>query len=431
VAPRAARGHGAGPVRGLDVTTSVDVASPAPAAPRAASLATLFFTVFLDLLGFGLVIPFLPGLARDLGAGNFVATLPGAAYSLMQFLFIPVWGRLSDRVGRRPVLLWSIAASAFGMAMLGFGHSLLWLFVARLWSGIATANIAVAQAYIADVTTPETRARGMGMIGIAFGLGFIFGPAVGGVLSRYPVPGFAQVGALPALVAAGLSTINLLLALRTLPESLPPQARGRSVRRAVPLDLQAFRAAVRVPGVGVAVATNFFVILWFSGMEQTFRLFTDDVFGMTAAATGAIFTVVGVVGAGVQGGLVHRLARRFGEARLIIAGPLVLAVAFALLGASPIFGGAARVALYVASGLIALGNGIVTPCLPAYVSRRAQATEQGLSLGTLQSASALGRVVGPALGGVLYSTFSPTAPYTIGAVGLLVAAVVAAARLPD
>ena len=349
----------------------------------------------------------------------------------MQFLFIPVWGRLSDRVGRRPVLLWSIAASSVGMALLGFGHSLAWLFVARLWSGIATANIAVAQAYIADVTTPETRARGMGMIGMAFGLGFIFGPAVGGILSRYQVPGLAVVGALPALVASALSAINLLLALRTLPESLPPEARGRSVRRAVPLDLAAFRAAVRVPGVGVAVATNFFVIVWFAGMEQTFRLFTDDIFGMTAAATGAIFAVVGVVGAGVQGGLVGRLARRFGEARLIVAGPLILAVAFALLAASPIFGGGARVALYAAAGLIALGNGIVQPSLPSYVSRRAGSTEQGLALGTLQSASALGRVFGPAVGGILYSTFSATAPYTFGAVGLLLAAILAAARLPD
>jgi MFS family permease len=407
--------------------------SPEPAAPRAASLGTLFFTVFLDLLGFGLVIPFLPGLARDRGASDFVATLPGAAYSLMQFLFIPVWGRLSDRVGRRPVLLWSIAASSVGMAILGFGHSLAWLFLARVWSGIATANIAVAQAYIADVTTPETRARGMGMIGMAFGLGFIFGPAVGGLLARYPVPGLpgAGAGALPALVASALSALNLLLALRTLPESLPPERRGHGVRRAVPLDVAAFRAAVRVRGVGVAVALNFFVVLWFAGMEQTFRLFTDDVFGMTAAATGAIFAVVGVVGAGVQGGLVGRLARRFGEARLVVAGPLVLAVAFALLAASPIFGDASRLVLFAASGLIAFGNGVVQPSLPAYVSRRAGATDQGLALGTLQSASALGRVVGPAVGGALYSSFSATAPYAAGAVGLLFAAVLAAARLPD
>jgi DHA1 family tetracycline resistance protein-like MFS transporter len=411
------------------MTTSPTNAAPAAAGPRAASLGTLFFTVFLDLLGFGLVIPFLPGLARDLGASNIVATLPGAAYSLMQFLFIPIWGRLSDRIGRRPVLLWSIAASAMGMAMLGLGHTLVWLFVARLWSGIATANIAVAQAYIADVTTPEKRARGMGMIGMAFGLGFIFGPALGGVLSRYPIAG--QVGALPALVAAGLSTVNLLLALRTLPESLPPAARGRRVRRAVPLDLQAFRTAVRVPGVGVAVALNFLVILWFAGMEQTFRLFTEDVFGMSAAGTGAIFTMVGVIGAVVQGGLVGRLSRRFGEARLIISGAMLLAVAFALLGASPIFGAGAMVALYASCAVLALGNAITMPALPSYASKRADAENQGLTLGTLQSASALGRVFGPALGGILYSTLSPSAPYTVGAVGLLLAAVLAAARLPD
>jgi MFS family permease len=331
------------------------------------------------------------------------------------------------------VLLWSIAASAVGMAMLGLGHSLAWLFVARLWSGVATANIGVAQAYIADVTTPETRARGMGMIGMAFGLGFIFGPAVGGVLSRLPVPGLpgGHIGALPALVASGLSLVNLLLALRTLPESLPPSARGRSVRRAVPLDVNAFRAAVRVPGVGVAVALNFLVIVWFAGMEQTFRLFTEDVFAMTAAGTGAIFTVIGVIGAAVQGGLVGRLARRFGEARLAIAGALVLAIAFALLGASPIFGAGGVVALYAACILIACGNGVISPSLPAYVSKRAGAADQGLALGTLQSASAMGRVVGPALGGVLYSTFSPTAPYTIGALGLLAAAMLAAARLKD
>ena len=163
---------------------------------RNASLGTLFLTIFLDLLGFGLVIPFLPGIARRLGAGDFMATMPGAVFSIMQFLFIPIWGRLSDRVGRRPVLLWSIAASAIGMAMLGFAPTLIWLFVARIWSGIATANIAVAQAYIADVTTPERRARGMAIVGISFGLGFIFGPFIGGELSRFHP--FGREGMLPA-----------------------------------------------------------------------------------------------------------------------------------------------------------------------------------------------------------------------------------------
>src|SRR4051812_28454420 len=201
---------------------------------RKASLGTLFLTVFLDLLGFGLVIPFLPGVARHFGASDFVATLPAAAYSLMQFLFIPIWGRLSDRIGRRPVLLWSVAATAAGMTILGLSQSLVLLFVARFWSGIATANIAVAQAYIADVTPPEHRARGMGIIGMAFGLGFIIGPSVGGALGGVIVLG--RPGVLAAFVAAALSAVNLILALVTLPESLPPQARGKSHRRLSPLD---------------------------------------------------------------------------------------------------------------------------------------------------------------------------------------------------
>jgi DHA1 family tetracycline resistance protein-like MFS transporter len=409
-------------------TTPPEPSPPVGRSRGAASLGTLFLTVFLDLLGFGLVIPFLPGLARQLGAGDLVATLPGSAYSLMQFLFIPIWGRLSDRVGRRPVLLWSIAASAMGMALLGFSSSLALLFAARLWSGIATANIAVAQAYIADVTPPDRRARGMATIGIAFGLGFILGPAVGGMLARYPVLG--HTGTLPAFVAAGLSTVNLLLAFRTLPESLPPSVRAsRPARRAIPLDLRAARAAAHTPGVGAAVVVNFLLILWFAGMEQTFRLFTADRFGLSDAGTGLIFTLVGVTGTIVQGGLVGRLARRFGEAPLIRSGLLIQAAAFMLLGASPALGHAARPALYAAAVLIATGNGITTPTLPAFASRRAGPDAQGLTLGTLQSASALGRVLGPATGGLLYATIDPSAPYYVGAVGFVVAALIAFTKL--
>jgi MFS family permease len=403
---------------------------PAPAQGktlRAASLSTLFLTIFLDLLGFGLVIPFLPGIARRLGAGDFLATMPGAVFSIMQFLFIPIWGRLSDRVGRRPVLLWSIAASAIGMAMLGFAPTLIWLFVARIWSGIATANIAVAQAYIADVTTPERRARGMAIVGISFGLGFIFGPFIGGELSRFHP--FGREGMLPPLVAAGLSTINLLMAFRTLPESLPPERRGKSLRRAAPIDLAGFRAAISVPGIGAAVAINFMLFLWFSGMEQTFRLFTADGFGMSDAGTGRVFGLVGIVSALVQGGLVARMVPRFGEARLIQGGLGIQAMAFALLGLSPLFGVWGKAALLVASGLIALGSGLCSPTLPAFASRRASATTQGVTLGTLQSASALSRALGPIVGGALYATVDPRAPYLVGAVGLGLAALLAVARL--
>src|SRR5262245_1405337 len=230
-----------------------DIPAPPDAAARparTASLGTLFLTVFIDLLGFGLVIPFLPGLARRLGASDFVATMPGAVYSIMQFLFIPIWGRLSDRIGRRPVLLWSIGATAVGMAFVGAAPTLPLLIAARVFAGVATANLAVAQAYIADVTTPERRARGMGIIGIAFGLGFIFGPFLGGELSRFPV--FGREGTLPSFVAAGLAVVNFFLALRTLPESLVPELRGQHVRRATPFDFAAFRKAVAVPGVGAS-----------------------------------------------------------------------------------------------------------------------------------------------------------------------------------
>ncbi len=394
---------------------------------RNASLGTLFLTIFLDLLGFGLVIPFLPGIARRLGAGDFLATMPGAVFSIMQFLFIPIWGRLSDRIGRRPVLLWSIAASAIGMTMLGLAPTLIWLFVARIWSGIATANIAVAQAYIADVTTPERRARGMAIVGISFGLGFIFGPFIGGELSRFHP--FGREGMLPPLVAAGLSTVNLLMAFRTLPESLPPERRGKSLRRASPIDLAGFRAAISVPGIGAAVAINFMLFLWFSGMEQTFRLFTADGFGMSDAGTGRVFGLVGIVSALVQGGLVARMVPRFGEARLIQGGLGIQAAAFALLGLSPLFGASGKLALLVAAGLIALGSGLCSPTLPAFASRRASATTQGVTLGTLQSASALSRALGPIVGGALYATIDPRAPYLVGAVGLGLAAVLAVARL--
>jgi MFS transporter, DHA1 family, tetracycline resistance protein len=386
---------------------------------RKASLGTLFLTVFLDLLGFGLVVPFLPGVARDHGASDFVATLLAASYSLMQFLFIPLWGRLSDRVGRRPVLLFSIAASVVGMAMLGFARSLTMLFLARLWSGVATANIAVAQAYIADVTTPDTRAKGMGLIGMGFGLGFIIGPAVGGELGQYEVMG--QEGTLAAFAAAGLSVINLVLALFTLPESLPRERRGTNSGHRRIFDLHAIRQVSRLPGMAVAIAISFFVIFWFSGLEVTFRLFTEDAFQMTIAETGRVFAFVGVVAVVVQGGLIHRLSRRFGEVRLIRSGLFLLAVGFFLDGVSPSVG---RWFLFVASALIAAGNGLYNPSLSSYTSRQASPETQGLTLGVIQSMAALARVLGPPMGGLAYELVGMRGPYFIGAAGLLTVLVI-------
>ncbi len=396
---------------------------------RKASLGTIFLTVFLDLLGFGLVIPFLPGFARLLGAGDLVAALTGAVYSLMQFLFVPVWGRLSDRIGRRPILLGSIAMTAVGMLLLGFADSLVLLFAARLLTGMATANIAVAQAYIADVTPPEGRARGMGVIGMAFGLGFIFGPFVGGMLAQVPIMG--RPGALPAFVAAALSIVNLVFAAVVLPESLTPERRGLdSGHRRSPLDLGAIRQAFAHPEIGRALAINFMLVFWFSGMETTFRLFTDDAFAMSVGQTGAFLGLVGITMVVVQGGLIGRLTRKFGEVRLLVAGLLLQTVGFFLLGISPRFAIAPQAALAGACILIATGSGLVSPSVSSYVSRRAGADKQGLTLGTMQSLSALARVLGPAAGGALYQAVAPGAPYFAGSVGMLLAAFLAMGLRP-
>jgi len=391
---------------------------------RKASLGTLFLTVFLDLLGFGLVVPFLPGVARDLGASDFVATLVASSYSLMQFICIPLWGRLSDRVGRRPVLLWSIAASVVGMVILGLARSLPLLFFARIFTGMATANIAVAQAYIADVTTPETRARGMGIIGMAFGLGFIIGPFVGGELGRFEVLG--QEGTLAAFAAAGLSLINFVLAAFTLPESLRPESRNPAARRKV-FDVEAFRQVARQPGIGVAMWISFLALFWFSGMEVTFRLFTEDAFAMGIAETGRVFAFLGLIVVIVQGGLIHRLSRRFGEVKLVRLGLSVMSVGFVLLAVSPDVG---VWFLYLASGWVAAGNGLYSPTLTSYTSRQASLDGQGVALGVVQSMSALARVLGPLCGGLFYEFFGKRAPYTLGAVGLFVAFLLAYRLVP-
>src|SRR5579883_446692 len=269
-------------------------------------LGAIFLTVFIDLLGFGLVLPFLAKEARDtFGVSAFTATLLGSAYSLMQFLFVPVWGRLSDRVGRKPVLLWSIAGTAMAMCGLGlglaYGGSVAWLFAARIFGGIATANLGTASAYIADITRPEERARGMGMIGAAFGLGFILGPAIGGALARIPVGG--RYGALPCFVAAGLSVANFAWAAAGLAESLPADKRAARPRRGLaPLDVAAMKRAFARPGFMLAVFVNFLVVVSFTNLDQTFTFFCGDLFGIDERGTGYTLAFIGVVAALVQGG---------------------------------------------------------------------------------------------------------------------------------
>jgi MFS family permease len=310
----------------------------------------------------------------------------------------------------------SIAASAVGMLLLANATSLWMLFAARLWSGIATSNLAVAQAYIADVTPPEERSRGMGIIGAGIGIGFVLGPAIGGVLET--VSPLGRAGALPAYTAAGLSLINLVLALWLLPESLPPDRRGKHVRSASPFNGARFRTALGFAGVAPALLVNFVVVLSFAGLEQTFRLFTEDEFRMDTAGTGSVLGTVGLILIAVQGGMIRPLSRRLGERRLILAGVAIQAAGFAGVALSPRSG---VPALYAGMSVIALGSALTNPSLSALVSRCTDAGHQGVVLGVLQSAGALARVCGPAVGGLLYQLVGHQGPYVAASVGMVVA----------
>ena len=392
---------------------------------RLPGLGPVFLIVFLDILGFSLVLPFLAEESRStFGTSELTGTLLASVYSLMQFLFVPVWGRVSDRFGRRPVLLWSVSATAVGMAGLGLAllraDTVVWLFVARAASGIATANLGTASAYIADVTKPEDRAKGMGLIGMAFGLGFILGPGIGGALSTLSIGG--RTGAVPCFVAAGLSVVNFVWTWIGLRESLPPERRAKGKRSLSPLDPSAAREAFARPGVAIAILVNFSITVSFTVLDQTFRFFNKDLFHMSALDTGLVLAFIGVVAALVQGGLIRPLSRRFAEASLIRAGTAIQALAFATIAASPSFG---REVLYAGGALLALGNGMTQPSVGAFISRRADPRAQGATLGTNQSAASLARMFGPSIGGWLYGAVGPRSPYVLGAIGMALAMLVA------
>ena len=252
----------------------------------------------------------------------------------------------------------------------------------------------------------------MGLIGIGFGLGFIFGPAIGGMLGHYQVMG--REGALAAFVAAGLSALNLVLAFVTLPESLPPERRGQGAHRPPPAgSAGAARGGRAGPGMKVALVISFFVVFWFSGLEVTFRLFTQDAFGMSMQGTGMLFAFVGVIAVLVQGGLIHPLTRRFGEVRLIRTG--AVPAGRRLLPGRHQPEHRRRWFLYCASMLIAGGNGLYNPSFSSYSSRQASAESQGLTLGVVQSMGALARVLGPLTGGLVYEIVGMRGPYFFGA----------------
>jgi DHA1 family tetracycline resistance protein-like MFS transporter len=367
-------------------------------------LLVIFVTVFIDLVGFGIVIPVLPFYVEGtkFNASVRMVGLLFASYSVMQIIFTPILGRLSDRYGRRPVLFISLLGTALGFLIMGLAWTLPLLFLGRVIDGITGGNISTAQAYIADITTPENRAKGMGLIGAAFGLGFIFGPAIGGILSKWGI-------GVPLFFAAGLAFCNAVLLYFVLPETVDKDHPARVSAAAGRWSQLAH--ALKQQRLAFVLTIYFLFVVAFSIMTTSFALFTMYRFGFDAEHNGYVFALVGVVGAIIQGGLIGRLAKRFGEVPLTITGALLFAVSLFMI---PLIGPGTGLLTFILVGAgFAIGNSLATPSLTSLASKSVGPAEQGSVLGVTQSAASLARVVGPTLSSFLiYSAVA-----TLGADG--------------
>ena len=363
----------------------------------------------IDLVGFGLILPLIPIYSKNFHASGFVSGAIVSSYSLMQFIFAPVWGRLSDRVGRRPVLLGSTACACMSYVIFAIGSGLSGnlalgvMFLSRLFAGVCGANITVAQAYIADITPKEHRSKKMGLIGMAFGLGFIFGPIIGGVSLKY----LGNSG--PGWLAAALCGANFLLALFILTESRQPTS--EHVAQRPPLDQ--WRHTLRAPKIGLLVIVFFLATFCFSCFESTLPLLVSDNFHLdirsdeTSATTVMyLFAYCGIIGAFVQGGVIGRLVKKMGEPKLIVLSLVLTAISLAVL---PFIKGAAQLSwkiifqpeglswvfMLFALALLAVGTSLTRPPLFGLFSNLTHESEQGANLGVAQGAGSLARILGP------------------------------------
>ncbi len=336
-----------------------------------------------------------------------------ATYSLTQFIAAPFWGRISDRFGRKPILLVSLAGASISYVWLGYCDTLWALFAARAVGGFMAGNISAAFAYVADVTTRENRAKGMGMIGAAFGLGFILGPALGGILA-----GSDPVNAdfrSPAFAAAGLSTIAFILTLTILKESLSVEIRAKLAALPPQTRRQQFLKAITNPVVSKLLLISFLATFAFAGLEATFAMWSRRQFGWGPEQNGYLFAFVGILGALIQGGLIGRLTKRFGEGKLIVQGALALTIGIFLIPFShtlPV--------LVIAMMIAAYGFSVISPALSSALSLQADEHEQGSMMGVTRSASTLARVAGPAFAGLLFSVYGRDWPYYGGALVMAV-----------
>ncbi len=357
-------------------------------ASRPLQYGTIFLTCFIDIIGFGIVIPVLPLYAEHFGATAWQIGWLVGIFSLAQFFFAPVWGKISDRVGRKPVLVVGLLGTVAGYVLMGLAQTVTALFVARLIAGISGANISAAQAYLADISTPENRAKAMGLLGAAFGLGFVFGPALGGWA------GATFNYAAPMYIAAGLAALNGIFVLFCLPESHPPGTSAAPPERLFP----ALFAHVEKRTFSWSVLSYFLVIVGFSIMTSLFALLLNHRFGLDAKQTGYILAGVGVIGVIIQGGLIGRLVRRFGESRLALLGAVCMALGLLWLAVSATVG-----AMCAATAMVGIGNSLLMPTLSSLASRSADADWQGRALGVMQSGGSLARWFGPMIAGALLS----------------------------
>ena len=372
----------------------------------------------MDLVGFGIVIPVLPLYAERFGASPLTIGLLLGVYSAVQFVCAPLLGRISDRVGRRPVLLVSLLGTAAGFMLMGWADALWLLFVARIIDGATGGNLSTAMAYIADITPPEQRSRGMGLIGAAFGLGFIVGPALGGVMSQISL-------AAPFWTAAALTVANAVALALFLPESLPPERRQQA-RESLSWR-QVFQEG-DARSLTLVLGLYFLTTVAFSGLTATYPLFTNRRFGYGAAENGYLFAFQGILAAIVQGGLLGWLVKVAGDKRVIVGGIAVFCANLYVLPLSPTIA-----MLCVTTAGVAVSHGVILAILNGLASRRAGPAVQGRILGFMQAAASLARVVGPVLAGwllqydTLPATFGQT-PYWTGA-GIMAAAFLLAMTL--
>ncbi|MCU0977033.1 MAG: MFS transporter [Steroidobacteraceae bacterium] len=396
-------------------------------------LLTLFLIVFVDLLGFGIIIPLFPFVAERMGADPWLITFGGAGiYSLAQVIAAPLWGRASDAFGRRPVLFVSMLGAVAGYVWLGLAGSLAMLIASRALSGMMAGNISAAFAYVADVTTPENRAKGLGMIGAAFGLGFMFGPVIGGLLGGTDPE--AMNFTLPALVAAGLSALAALGTWLFLPESLKPEDRkswaasvaprrapqpgdgaaGNALRGLRSMLLSPFAAVAHSPVLRAVITAVFLIGVCGTILQSIVPVWGAAVLGLTPRDVGFVFFAMGVVGVTVQGGLVGPLVRRLGEKKVLYLSALAHAIGFVTLALA-----SDRAALLVGALAFSAGHATFNTTASSLVSLEAEPRGKGAALGAMQSASAAGRIVGPASSGAIYSGVSATAPFIAAALLLL------------